>query len=199
MIRPLYVALATLVQARLTCIATDNTEWLDRHTDRLTAMVKEALPSGSGFDAGTTLDLDRSTPSKLVFLTSYHHMDAGGSYDGWTEHVVTVTPSLTSGFDLKVSGKDRDAIKTYIGGAFDAALSGEVTRDGRPVAFIQPAYYAQEAQGGTEIIYAYDAEATPLVDVPLRDEGDPEKRRLHKLLVDDLLSALNRRALADRS
>ena len=196
MIRPLYSALANLVQARLNCIDSGNMEWLDRHEERIDALVKEALPSGSGFDAGTTLDFDRSTGAKLVLTTAYHHM-VEGSYDGWTEHTVTVTASMVDGFDLKIGGRDRNDVKDYIADTFANALRQEVTRDGRLVAFVQPAYYAQEAQGATEIMHTLDPEARPLVNVkaPPSSESDAHTMHLHRMLVEDLLDAMNRRAL----
>lgn len=57
-----------------------------------------------------------------------------------------------------------------------------------------PAYYAQECQGGTEIIHTLDPHAVALVFVPLLDAADPAKREGHRLLVADLLAAMNARA-----
>jgi hypothetical protein len=115
---PLYQTLAGLIQARQNCIRSGNAEWLTRHTSRLVKLVDDNMPSGSGFDNGTTIDLDKSTPEKLVFQTSFHHMDQHGSYCGWTSHTVTVRASLTGGVCVVVSGRDRNAIKDYIGDVF---------------------------------------------------------------------------------
>ncbi len=90
------------------------------HLDVLTALVVEYLPSGSGFDSGTTLDIPKSHPTKLVFNTSFHHMAYGVS-DGWTDHTVTAQPTF-SGLMLRVSGRNRNGIKDYIYETFDAAL-----------------------------------------------------------------------------
>jgi hypothetical protein len=89
-------------------------------------LAKECLPSGSGFDAGTTIDLDRSTVHRLVFRTSFHHMDESGFYDGWTEHVVRVRPTFDGGFDITISGRDRNRIKEYIHDSIHAALCAAV-------------------------------------------------------------------------
>ncbi len=124
--RPLYQVLASLVQARINCIESNNTEWRDNHEERIEALVKEHMPRGSGFDAGTTLDLDKSTGEKLVFKTSYHHMNDYGVYDGWTEHVVTVKPSLMYGVNLMISGRNRRDIKDYMYDVFYDALKEEV-------------------------------------------------------------------------
>ena len=94
----------------------------DTHETTIERLVKDFMPSGSGFDSGTKLDLDASHADKLVFTTSYHHMDESGSYDGWTEHTVTVTPSLAHAFNIRISGRNRSDIKDYIHQAFSDAL-----------------------------------------------------------------------------
>ena len=53
-------------------------------------------------------------------------MNDAGSYDGWTDHVITVRPSLAFGFELKISGPNRNDIKEYIHDTFDTALSAEI-------------------------------------------------------------------------
>jgi hypothetical protein len=117
--------MASLVMARKACIDTDKAEWRERHEERLLKLVRDHLPSGGGFDAGTKIDLDKSNGDKLVFTTSFHHMDENGMYDGWTEHTVTVLPSLAFCFHLSVSGRDRNFIKEYIGQSFQSALDDE--------------------------------------------------------------------------
>lgn len=100
-------------------------EWKVMHAERIDSITKNQLPSGSGFDAGTTFDWVASRPERLVFHTSYHHMDEHGGYAGWTEHEVIVTPSLVGGFDLKVTGRNRNDIKDYIAETFYDALRAE--------------------------------------------------------------------------
>jgi hypothetical protein len=123
--RPVYQQIASTLQAIENCRKTDNKEWLAKHEQRLRNLVAERMPRGSGFDNGTFL-FDRSTPNKLMFSTSYHHMDEYGGYDGWTGHTVTVTPSLAFGFEIKINGRDRNDIKEYIAEEFDTALRKEV-------------------------------------------------------------------------
>jgi hypothetical protein len=102
-------------------------------TEELERVIKEHLPSGSGFDNGTTLDFSKSTPvidkfcriKKIVFSTSFHHMNEHGSYDGWTEHNVIITPDW-HGFHLRVTGKDKNGIKDYIADCFHNALMKEL-------------------------------------------------------------------------
>jgi len=120
-----YQKIAALIVARNNCINPGNVEWFDKHTERLDEIAKNHLPSGSGVDSGTEIDLDRSTEKKIVLNTSYHHMNDGGMYDGWTDHTITATPSF-DGFDLKVSGRDRNQIKDYLGDLFYHALMEEI-------------------------------------------------------------------------
>ena len=49
-----------------------------------------------------------------MFRVDFHHMDDNGYYDGWTEHVVTVKPSLCFDIEISVSGRNRNGIKEYI-------------------------------------------------------------------------------------
>ncbi len=85
----------------------------------------DLLPSGSGFNAGCRVDLEKSTPTKIIINTSYHHMNDAGFYDGWTEHKVILTP-LFNGYDIHVTGRDRNGIKEYIGFTFAECLDSEV-------------------------------------------------------------------------
>ena len=124
--RPLYQKLASAVDALARCNTRDTvTEWSGIWDSRIATAVKEHMPAGAGFDNGTTLDLDSSTGEKLVFFTMFHHMHESGFYEGWTEHRVTVRPSLIHGFTLAISGRDRNQIKDYIADCFSAALSTE--------------------------------------------------------------------------
>lgn len=128
MARYLYSELASKVCAMRNCEKTGNAEWRDKHEDAIGNLCREFLPSGSGFDAGSHIDLDASHAEKLVFTTSYHHMNDNGYYDGWTEHTVTVTPSFIGGFNIRVSGRNRNDIKGYIAESFHHILKMEVTR-----------------------------------------------------------------------
>lgn len=123
--RLLIHAIAGKLAAMQNCIERGNVEWYDRHKDAIESLVREHMPSGSGFDNGTTLDFDRSNPERLVFVTSFHHMNDAGMYDGWTDHNVTCTASLVYGFDLKISGRNRRDIKDYISESFQTALNME--------------------------------------------------------------------------
>lgn len=92
-----------------------------RFEEEMEILLKEFMPSGSGFDMGTEIDIDRSNGRKMVFKTGFHHMDSNGSYDGWTYHNVIVTAEF-DGLDIQVTGRDRNNIKEYVGETFYSAL-----------------------------------------------------------------------------
>ena len=127
-----YQQIARSFGAWLNCLERDvKTDWEDKHFEEIEELVTEYFPSGSGFDAGTTFDFSASKPNRLVFNTSFHHMTEHGYYDGWTEHAVIVTPDLRFGFDLRVTGRNRNDTKEYIGECFDYALSEYVEKEDR--------------------------------------------------------------------
>lgn len=123
MTRPLYQALASKVSAHLACIASNNVEWERRHREDAEALVRQCMPSGSGFDSGTTLEWDASRSDKLVFTTKYHHMNDVGYYTRWTDHTVTVRADLVHGITLVIGGRDYREIKDYIAEVFHHALT----------------------------------------------------------------------------
>jgi hypothetical protein len=122
----LYQILARKIDARLNCLISGNADWKDAHEYEVERLVNEHLPSGGGFDAGTKLDWGRSTSEKLVFTTAFHHMNAHGFYDGWTDHVIVVKPSLVHGFVVDVKGRNRNDIKDFAIDCFNHALSIEL-------------------------------------------------------------------------
>lgn len=120
--KPIYQELASLIAARQNCIKSGNHDWNHNHTQRMHDICKNHLPSGSGIDCGTKIDLDSSHAEKIVFQVEFHHMDEHGGYDGWTTHQVIVTPSLAFGFNLKLTGGDRNQIKDYLAETYNYAL-----------------------------------------------------------------------------
>lgn len=120
--RPIYQRIAGALVARQNCIKSHNLEWEAKHKDTAHQLAYDYMPSGSGIDHGTHLDLDKSTGEKLVFHTAFHHMDENGTYDGWTEHTITVKPSLTWDITIRISGRNRHDIKEYMREVFDTAL-----------------------------------------------------------------------------
>lgn len=136
--------IASLLQAYQTCVERGNGEWRTKHEANITYLVKNFMPSGSGIDCGTKLDWETSNPNKLVFDMSYHHMNDAGYYDGWTEHKVIVTPSLQFGFDLKITGRNRNDVKEYLTETYHLALEEEIDHDGE--VYFSTYYRAKQAE-----------------------------------------------------
>ena len=86
--------------------------WIDGAEQRIKTIMDSA-PHGSGIDCCVQLD-DSSTPNHLVFALSFHHMNDGGMYDGWSKHSVVITPDLISGYNICITGRDRNQIKEYL-------------------------------------------------------------------------------------
>jgi hypothetical protein len=125
-IRTLAVWLAGSIAARQNCIDMSNIEWREKHSETIDALA-EFLPSGSGIDSGTKIDLDRSHSERIVLTTSFHHMHNSGVYDGWTDHTVVILPSFT-GITVDVRGRNRNDIKDYLSETFYHALSVRIER-----------------------------------------------------------------------
>ena len=110
-----YCRIASTQTAIDNCIKNGNEEWQERHEQKLDELMNGA-PSGSGFDSGTKLCM--ANEKAIIFETSFHHMNQDGYYEGWTDHKITVLPNLSFGFELKVSGKNKNDIKSYIADVF---------------------------------------------------------------------------------
>lgn len=109
-----YQEIAKCLVAYNNCLKSNNKEWENKWEDKINELVKNHLVSGGGFDTGTKFDWEKSNHNKLVFNTAFHHMNEGGYYDGWTEHQIIITPDLMFGFNIKITGKNRNDIKEYI-------------------------------------------------------------------------------------
>ena len=120
-----FEAIATAFYAKRNCEKSDNSVWREIWADRIAPLCREELPSGRGL-SGVSFDWEASKPERLVFLLSFHHMNHGGFYDGWTDHSAIVTPSFVGGFDLRLTGRDRNGIKDYLGELLHHSLSKEI-------------------------------------------------------------------------
>lgn len=118
------VAIAKAVGCLQRCQAGGNQEWAEKHANALLELM-ESAPRGSGIDCGTKLSTE-ATAEHLQFEVSFHHMDENGGYDGWTEHVLHVTPSFEVGFHCRFTGSNRNEIKDYLSDVYHAWLSEEV-------------------------------------------------------------------------
>lgn len=100
----------------------------DDACDKIAECVDSCLPSGSGIDRGCEIPLcdaifDRKGRLQhFSIVTSFHHMNDIGYYDGWTSHTIRVRPDW-DGIDFTISGRDRNQIKDYLGETFQYALT----------------------------------------------------------------------------
>jgi len=121
---PLYQAIAKTAdwveRLQNTSLKDVKLNWLAIAETRLEHYVN-MLPSGSGIDCGSKI-VDASK-SKIVIQADYHHMDEHGCYCGWSHHTIVVTPSLIDGFEIKVTGRNRNEIKDYLAETYDYVLS----------------------------------------------------------------------------
>jgi hypothetical protein len=109
------------------CMRQDRLEQMADAREELNHISDNILPSGSGIDSGSRIELEFHKET-IKISTSFHHMDEMGGYDGWTYHLITVTPSLSGGVNLKISGHDRNDIKDYLLDIFYGVLSSEYMR-----------------------------------------------------------------------
>lgn len=123
-------AIASQLDAMNRCRESGNQEWATKWEESLFRIARN-LPSGSGIDEGTKIDLDASTPEKIVLIVNFHHMDTNGFYSGWTGHKITVKASLQFGIELKISGRNRDGIKEYLGETYSYTLEQEYKEDAK--------------------------------------------------------------------
>ena len=79
-------------------------EYLDSKNKRVEDLVKNYLPSGSGFDGDISID-EKSTDEKIIIRVEYHHMDINGFYDGWSTFKVIITASMAYNYCMQVKGE----------------------------------------------------------------------------------------------
>jgi len=127
---PVYKIIAGVVDDRNRCIGMNNRNWQAKHEQILFKIETHHLPHGSGFDMGTTIDIEKSTSQKIILYSHYHKMNENGMYDRWIDFRVIVTPNLQFDFDLKFVGnfgRDQD-LKEYFYSEFSYRLSELIRR-----------------------------------------------------------------------
>jgi hypothetical protein len=125
----IYQALAGHFIAYLNCLEKGNSEWQEKHKEKIEEIVEKYLPHGSGIDNGNSFDFDNSREDKLIINSSYHRMDENGFYDGWIDYQVVIRPSLTAnGINLDVKGRfgKHQDLKDYLGDIYYEALTAEI-------------------------------------------------------------------------
>lgn len=101
--------IAARIVAIRNCASSGNVEWERKHGDVIKHIEREHLPSGSGFDSGCTVDVDRSFPAGKVmpFIeidAPYHAMNEHGYYIGWVDLRIRVRP-VFDGIDLRITAQ----------------------------------------------------------------------------------------------
>lgn len=114
--KPLYLHIAHA----LALSRSENEEFKTRALDIIQECETE-LPSGIGIDCGCTINSQESRYNKLVINFDYHHLSENGYYDGWTKHKCIVRPDFGR-FDVKITGRNRNDIKSYLLDLFYDAL-----------------------------------------------------------------------------
>lgn len=84
------------------------------------------LPSGSGFDSGTSVSVDTCRDDCIQLFTTFRHMNDIGYYDGWTAHPVYIRATF-GGISITVGGRNRNGIKEYILDVLQDLLNREYT------------------------------------------------------------------------
>ena len=97
-------------------------EWKDKHEESINDMCK-ALPHGSGMDGLCEIRLNYCKKDKIVFFVEFHHMNQNGYYTNWTEHNIIITPSFIHGFDMQITGVNKNDIKDYLHQTFSEVFS----------------------------------------------------------------------------
>ena len=108
------------------CVKNGNREWELNHYNDLKKICQRYLPHGSGIDNTIPECLHGlwliSNDKMIKISISFHHMNDGGYYDGWTDHIITVRPMFT-GIGVYISGKNRNDIKDYLSQLYYESLS----------------------------------------------------------------------------
>lgn len=139
---PLYSLLASAVKQ----YRSDNPIFEEKGEETIRQIMDSFAPSGSGFDSGISLDLERSKVDRLVFSADFHHMDDNGYYCGWSHHTVVVTPTLLWDTPvLRVTGRDKRQIKEYIGDVFHEFLNEKLCYDTEKKEYYSPSRNAKRA------------------------------------------------------
>jgi hypothetical protein len=100
--------IASSCQARHNCIASKNHNWESIHTDKIESY-NDLLPSGSGIDSGSTIDIESSNQDQVIITADYHAMNDVGMYSGWFGFKITVTPAFHGiNIDIELTYNDTD-------------------------------------------------------------------------------------------
>lgn len=122
---PLYQVISQTLDALRNAEAKSMPSAIHWHRDSL-RQFESMLPSGSGIDCGTKIDIDASREDRVVLTFDFHFMNDAGYYDGWGSYKAIITPSLSHGPCLRIAGRDRRSIKDYLHDTMQHALTDQL-------------------------------------------------------------------------
>lgn len=128
-------AIAAAFELWARCSGADWRDGARTHGAAIKALVADYLPNNSGCDV-TVFDFDESRVDRLIFMREFHHADFLGRDDGWTSHRIIVTPSLARGFDVTVTGRNRNDVRAHLFRTYSHALAQslpDLEPDGAPL------------------------------------------------------------------
>ena len=121
-----YQRLMQLIRAYNSCKESGNMEWELKHSESIESILKNNLPTGSGIDAGHTIE--KYYNNKIIIHSSFHSIDENGFYDKWIDYKIIIKPDLLHNLDLTITGKfkDKQYIKEYLYNEYEYFLNKEV-------------------------------------------------------------------------
>jgi len=119
------------VLARKVSLLEQDSEFYDQVETHIENVIENHFPSGSGFDAGCTINLDNPKSTKLIIDIPFHCMNEDGYYDGWLYPSLIITPSLTYDYDVRINwrsynGKYKFLLNEYFLDTFSFLLDQEI-------------------------------------------------------------------------
>lgn len=129
--RTVIQALSALVGARRRCYESGNLDAAYGHEVDIRDIETNHLPHGSGFDWGTSVDLEQSTEESVVLHMPYERIDENGYYCERCDYSVIVKPAFV-GITIEVFGAPGEdtcnADTDYIGQVLQDVLESSINK-----------------------------------------------------------------------
>ena len=135
--KKLYEAIAQTASALKNCEKSGNVDgWLQRHESKLDRIAQDYLPSGSGIDCGTKINLRHTNDRQIILTGNYHVLNDVGYYTHWIDYTVYVLPSLIGHIDITIAGdffneegEEDENLKDYLYDIYHECLTSEYKED----------------------------------------------------------------------
>jgi uncharacterized protein YukJ len=101
--------------------------YTEQAIENIDNIIDNYFPSGSGIDSSCKYDKESSTPEKIVITFGFHFMNDNGFYDGWIDYklIVKADKNMVYPYIIKIVGKDRQDVKSYLYDIFYTVLKTE--------------------------------------------------------------------------